>query len=133
VQEGQPVKRGDILADIETDKAVAELESTAEGVLLRHVVKAGAVAEMGDVLAYVGQPGEPVPESGAVARPAGAPASASTTPPTPQASAGAGSRPQVSPMVRNLAARLGVDLALVHGTGAGGIITRDDVLKAGRK
>jgi pyruvate/2-oxoglutarate dehydrogenase complex dihydrolipoamide acyltransferase (E2) component len=133
VQEGQPVKRGDILADIETDKAVAELESTAEGVLLRHVVKAGAVAEMGEVLAYVGHPGEPVPGSGAAPAPAGTPAPVSPAAPTAQASAAAGPRPQVSPMVRNLAARLGVDITLVHGTGAGGIITRDDVLNAGRK
>ena len=133
VNEGQPVKRGDILADIETDKAVAELESTAEGVLLRHVVKAGVVAGMGEVLAYVGQPGESLPESGVVPTPAGTPAPVSTAAHTPQASPGAGPRPQVSPMVRNLAARLGVDLALVHGTGAGGIITRDDVLRAARK
>ncbi len=65
VQEGQRVKRGDVLADIETDKAVAELESTAEGVLLRQVVKAGVMAQMGDVLAYVGQPGESVPDPAA--------------------------------------------------------------------
>ena len=64
VQEGQRVKRGDVLADIETDKAVAELESTAEGVLLRQVVKAGVMAQMGEVLAYVGQPGESVPDHG---------------------------------------------------------------------
>ena len=67
VQEGQRVKRGDVLADIETDKAVAELESTAEGVLLRQVVNAGVMAQMGDVLAYVGQPGESVPDPSAPA------------------------------------------------------------------
>ena len=49
VREGDAVKRGDVLADIETDKAVAELESTAEGVLLNVVVKAGAMAGTGEV------------------------------------------------------------------------------------
>ena len=60
VKEGDSVKRGDVLADIETDKAVAELESTAEGVLLQCRVPAGAMARTGDVLAYVGQAGESV-------------------------------------------------------------------------
>src|SRR5215469_12067759 len=62
VREGEGVKRGEVLAEIETDKAVAELESTAEGVLLRQAVKAGDPARTGDVLAYVGQPGELLPD-----------------------------------------------------------------------
>lgn len=130
VQEGQRVKRGDVLADIETDKAIAELESTAEGVLLRQVVQAGVMAQTGDVLAYIGQAGEAVPDPSAVAASANGtaavvPAAAPTpTPSAPSAPA------RVSPMVRNLAAKMGIDLATVHGTGAGGVITREDVLKA---
>ena len=60
IKEGEAVKRGDVLADIETDKAVAELESTGEGVLLQVVVKEGDLARTGDILAYVGKPGESV-------------------------------------------------------------------------
>jgi len=57
VKEGDAVKRGDVLADIETDKAVAELESTAEGVVLKLVVNAGDMASTGDILAHVGKAG----------------------------------------------------------------------------
>jgi pyruvate dehydrogenase E2 component (dihydrolipoamide acetyltransferase) len=129
VQEGQQVKRGDVLADIETDKAVAELESTAEGVLLRQVVKAGVMAQTGDVLAYIGQPGETVPDPSTVASAASAAASAPVTS-APQATPGARAPLRVSPMVRNLATKMGVDLAALCGTGAGGVITREDVLNA---
>ena len=129
VQEGQKVKRGDVLADIETDKAVAELESTAEGTVLRHVVPAGAMAHMGDVLAYIGQPGESVPDPSAAAPTASAVATAPASS-APQPAAAPGAPARVSPMVRNLAAKMGVDLASVRATGAGGMITREDVLNA---
>jgi pyruvate dehydrogenase E2 component (dihydrolipoamide acetyltransferase) len=128
IQEGQRVKRGDVLADIETDKAVAELESTAEGVLLRQVVKAGVMAQNGEILAYIGQPGESVPDP--VASAVSAPASVTAAPAAPQSTAAPIAPVRVSPMVRNLATKMGVDLAAVRGTGAGGVITREDVLKA---
>ena len=140
IREGGPVKRGAVLAEIETDKAVAELESTAEGVLLRQAVKAGDPARTGDVLAYVGQPGELLPDLEATGPRTGVgalgmaritPASATVerlaVPPQPEANAS-----PVSPLVRNLAAKLDVDLAAVRGTGAGGVITREDVLLASR-
>lgn len=134
VQVGDPVKSGQVLADIETDRAVAELESTAEGVLLSHSLAPGSFARTGDVLAYVGQPGECAPLQTAATQ------AADTAVQTGEA--GKGSTPiggadrqppsRVSPIVRNLAAKLGVDLARVVGTGAGGIITREDVLLASR-
>ena len=62
VKEGESVKRGDILAEIETDKAMTDLESVAEGVLLKQVVPADTMAQKGDLLAYVGKPGEAIPE-----------------------------------------------------------------------
>jgi len=132
VQEGQRVKRGDVLADIETDKAVAELESTAEGVLLRQVVKAGVMAQMGDVLAYVGQPGESVPDPAVAASAASGAVAQAPVASAPQTATAPGAPARVSPMVRNLAAKMGVDLATIHGTGAGGMIMREDVLKASR-
>ncbi|MGD1101073.1 MAG: biotin/lipoyl-containing protein [Terriglobia bacterium] len=131
VKEGDFVKRGDVLADIETDKAVAELESTAEGVLLQCRVLAGAIARTGEVLAYVGQPGEAI-----IVDVGGMPAGED---PYQRKAGGHGEMPmgttpsgplRVSPIVRNLATKLGVDLQQVKGTGAGGVITREDVQRA---
>jgi pyruvate dehydrogenase E2 component (dihydrolipoamide acetyltransferase) len=154
VREGERVKRGEVLAEIETDKAVAELESTAEGVLLRHVVKPGEPARTGDILAYVGQPGEVVgegrsnlfgrqmdssqdqlerPEETKLAPPVGGPVAGGISAARAQSRAyGTGGPARISPVARNLAAKLGVDLATVHGSGVGGTITREDVLRASR-
>ena len=60
-QEGEQIKRGEALCEVETDKATTELESVAQGVLLRQVVAAGTEIEVGTVIAYVGQAGESVP------------------------------------------------------------------------
>lgn len=62
IEEGASVERGDALAEIETDKAVTELESFAEGVLLKQVVPAGAQVQAGDTVAWIGQAGESIPE-----------------------------------------------------------------------
>jgi len=129
VKEGDSVKRGDVLADIETDKAVAELESTAEGVLLQCRVLAGATARTGDILAYVGRAGETIIAEAASARGLEEPRKAGGQVEIPTSTAPS-RPPRVSPMVRNLAAKLGVDLQQVKGSGAGGIITREDVQRA---
>jgi len=123
--EGDNVKRGDPIAEIETDKATGELESVAEGVLLKQLVPAGETVQTGEILAYVGAAGEAVPVAEDTAR---REESAVRSPTTQRPAQG----PRVSPVVRNLAKRLGVDLANVQGTGQGGIITRDDVLGASR-
>jgi pyruvate dehydrogenase E2 component (dihydrolipoamide acetyltransferase) len=119
--EGDKVKRGDILCEVETDKAVTELESVASGVLLRHVVPAGEEIAVGDVIAYVGEPGEALPDTDA--GPTTESDNASPGEPVAQNTAGNA----VSPLIRNLAERLGVDLSTVDGTGPGGRITREDV------
>lgn len=111
VDEGDSVHRGDILAEIDTDKATMELESIADGILLRRLVAEGSTAESGDLLAWIGAQGESI-----------------ETPPAPKPAPPA---PRVSPVVANLAAKLGVDLNTIRGTGAGGVIMRDDVLRAG--
>ncbi len=132
VREGERVKRGQILAEIETDKAVAELESTAEGVVLLQVVSAGGTARTGDVLAYVGEPGEIIPEgSEGLAAPMRAEAAEQAAKETPSPAAKVAA-PRVSMVVRNLAAKENVDLAKIAGSGPGGIITREDVLRASR-
>jgi len=125
VKEGDRIKRGDVIAEIKTDKAASELESVAEGVVLKLVVALGTAATKGDVLAYVGQPGEALPDFLAADSDAGD-ATGPLAPPTRAAAKGA----RISPMVRNLAAKLGVDPATLRGTGQDGTITREDVIQA---
>lgn len=60
-QEGQQVKRGEALCEVETDKANTELESVAEGTLLKQLVAEGTEITVGTVIAYIGKPGEPIP------------------------------------------------------------------------
>lgn len=60
-QEGDSVKRGEPLCEVETDKATTELESAAKGVLLKHMVAEGAEVTVGTIVAYVGEAGESVP------------------------------------------------------------------------
>lgn len=125
-EEGDTVRRGDPLCEVETDKAVSELESIAEGVLIKRVVAEDTDVDQGAVLAYVGVAGEPVPESPPATASAGrvddAPAGGRAQTPAAGRS--------VSPLIRKLADREGVDLERVTGTGPGGTITRDDVMAA---
>ncbi len=119
---GGAVALGDELVEIETDKAVTALESTAAGTLLRQVVGEEETAHTGDILAYVGQPGDAIPDDApAAAEPTATPRTSVETAPKHAA---------MAPIVRNLAAKLGVDLATVRGTGQGGVVTRVDVLTA---
>ena len=123
-QEGEPVNRGDPLCEVETDKATDQLESVAAGVLLRQVVPDESVVRSGTVIAYIGSPGEIIQEEVAPA-------------PTPNQASEAGqvamktkTKRKVPPVIRNLARREGVDLDTVTGSGPGGRITREDVLRA---
>jgi len=122
----EPVKRGDILCAVETDKAVMDLESIADGVLLAQVVKEGTEIEQGTVIAYIGTPGEPV--GGESVPAAGNPARKPATQPAAKKS-DAG----ISPLLRNLAKMHGVDPTLIAGTGPEGRITREDILRAAQE
>lgn len=126
-KESELVKRGEPLCEVETDKAVSELESIAEGAVLKLLAEEGSELKQGAVIAYVGSLGEPVPGAAPAETSDGAaPTVASRPAPTRPA-------PAVPPMVRNLARELGVDLERVTGTGPGGRITRDDVTQAARQ
>ena len=59
-KEGEAVKKGDALCELETDKATTELESFVEGVLLEQLVEADSEIEIGTVIAYIGQAGEEI-------------------------------------------------------------------------
>lgn len=60
-QQGEPVAKGEVLLEVETDKAVMEVESDADGVLLRIEADKEQVRKCGEMLAWIGQPGERIP------------------------------------------------------------------------
>jgi pyruvate dehydrogenase E2 component (dihydrolipoyllysine-residue acetyltransferase) len=138
--EGDPVKSGDTLAEVETDKAVMELVARADGQLIKVVVPEGTTVPVGNVVAWIGKPGEKVDgtgsqESGAgVAKPAAASAPARAPAPAPPAPTPApvaaqpdATRVKASPLARRIAKDVGVDLKLVQGSGPGGRVIKRDV------
>lgn len=129
--EGDSVAAHEAIAEIETDKAVVEIESSVSGSVLKIVVAEGSTVPVGETIAYIGQVGEEVLEG--TAAPAASPqattlVAAASTPVVPPTGGGADAK--ASPIARKLAAEHGVDLKKVTGTGPGGRITRDDVLAA---
>ncbi len=140
--EGDAIAKGDVLAEIETDKATVEVESSFSGVVARHLVEAGAIVPVGTPIAVIGAEGEEVkdvpglsgtPEN-APAPAAAAPAPAAPAAPQPAAAPVSSGPVVASPLARRIAADNGLDLAAVRGTGPGGRIVKRDVeaaLKAG--
>jgi pyruvate dehydrogenase E2 component (dihydrolipoamide acetyltransferase) len=127
---GDRVQRGEIVADVETEKGLIEVEIFVTGVLERILVEPGQTVPVGTVLATVQEEGEPA----AVAPPAAppprlaGPAAAAPSPAAPPAPAG--ERLRISPAARARAARLGVDLGTLRGTGPDGAVTLEDVERA---
>lgn len=125
---GDRVERGEPLLAVLSEKAEVELEAPATGLLLKVMVQAGEEAPVGAVLAWIGQPGE---ESGldSPAQPQPDPAHEKRAPPS--APGGREKQPGVgvraSPAARRLAARYGISLDRVEGTGPSGSITPADV------
>ena len=134
-QEGETVDRGEVIADIETDKATVEFEAYTGGVLGRIVAQEGIAVPVGDLIAIITEPGESVPEvEAASAPPAATPAPAPAPPAAPVTVAAAEPAPapadgqvRASPIARRLARERGIDLALVAGTGPNGRITERDI------
>jgi pyruvate dehydrogenase E2 component (dihydrolipoamide acetyltransferase) len=128
-QPGDRVSRGDIIAEVETEKGLIDVEVFASGVIERILVQPGATVPTGTALAVIREdaPGAaPTP-----AAEAAVPATAGPPPAVPLAAEPArGARVRVSPLARKLAATLGVDPTVLRGTGAGGAVTREDVERA---
>jgi pyruvate dehydrogenase E2 component (dihydrolipoamide acetyltransferase) len=135
VKVGDTVSSGDIMAEIETDKATMEFEAVDEGVIVSIDVAEGTdEVKVGTIIAQLAGEGEdasaaPAPAAAApVAAPAAAPAPAAAAPaaaPAPRAASG--DRISASPLARRIAAQKGVDLAGVAGTGPNGRIVKADV------
>jgi pyruvate dehydrogenase E2 component (dihydrolipoamide acetyltransferase) len=146
-KEGDAVKSGDMLAEVETDKATMELECFFDGTLLKIFAPGGSQVALGAALCAIGKPGEKVEAPAAKRAPAmppsttAVPAAVAPTPsvgqvsdlthsqPTTVAHA-AGKRIKISPLAKKLAAEKKIDPARVIGTGPGGRIVRADILAA---
>lgn len=145
-REGDPVRRGEPLAEIETEKVVIEIESYDAGVLRKIVAPADQVVPVGHPIAVIAGADEdisglvpgpvPAPAGPAVAVP---PAAVGQAPspaaqPVPQAIAAPSEEPlRVSPVAQRLAEERGIDVRQVSGTGPGGRITKEDVLAYAEK
>ncbi len=126
---GDAVRKGEIIAVVETDKASFDIESPADGALIAIQAKAGSVVPVGEAIGLIGAPGETLDEVKAPVAPSPPAPEPSTTRAMPVAVAPAcrPARLKISPAARALAEELGVELDGLVGTGDDHIITRDDV------
>ena len=139
--EGDSISRGDKIAEIETDKTVVEMEAYAEGLLRKIVVPEGTLVQVGTIIAFIGDPGDDIPDipeadpaaeapkveaTGAASTPAPVQQAAPTPALAPVAVA-PGGRVKASPIARKLAEEKGFDISSITGTGPGGRITKTDV------
>jgi pyruvate dehydrogenase E2 component (dihydrolipoamide acetyltransferase) len=140
-KEGEPTVKGEPLLEIETDKAVVEVEATADGILAGIKSREGDVVPVGSVIAWIVQPGEVLPSEAsdataaaptarAVSASAGAARAPSeqSGPSSGAASAALAAGARLSPKARRLAKEHGVDVSKVTPTGPDGSITTEDVL-----
>ncbi len=135
-KEGDPVKTGETLAEVETDKAVMELVARADGQLVKILVPEGKTVPVGDPVAYIGAPGEKVGDGGPAVPAAagkgmgeggrGLPPPPPTPAPAPQTTV-ADERVKASPLAKRIARETGVDLKLVSGSGPGGRVVKRDL------
>jgi len=131
-QEGDAVKTGDTLAEVETDKAVMELVARADGQLIKVMVPEGSTVPVGSVVAYIGAPGEKVEgagsgEQGAATTKPAAPAAAPPPQPTPASAPADATRVKASPLAKRIAQETGVDLKSLQGSGPGGRVVKRDL------
>lgn len=132
-KEGETVARGEVLADIETDKATVEFEAFTSGVLGKIMAEAGVVVPVGELIAVITAPGEDVPDNltQAKAEPASTSVNAApqVAPILGSAVAANSGEVRASPIARRLARERGINLGDISGTGPGGRIVEKDVLE----
>ena len=118
--EGDPVEKGQAIAEIETEKATVEIEAAAAGILARIIVRAGETVPVGTLIGVIAEAGEEV---------------AAVTVPVPVSETGEGAAPsearvKASPVARKMAEEAGLDLSRIKGTGPGGRVVERDVQAA---
>ena len=148
-KEGEKVEAGDVLCEVETDKATMDYESTQEGILLKIIMEAGTTANLGEAIAILGEQGESIDDllkeaktapaeksSANVTSESGTAGSAASPAPTASPEAGrdhghtassASGRIKASPLARKIAQQRNIDLRMVQGSGPGGRIVKQDV------
>jgi pyruvate dehydrogenase E2 component (dihydrolipoamide acetyltransferase) len=129
-QEGEPVRKGEMLLEVETDKAVVEVEAAADGILAGVTAKPGDEVQVGRTIAWLVQPGETPPTTASpdvvTGRRTDASVPAAVAPTVSSPASGA----RISPKARRLAQEKGIDITRLTGSGPGGEILADDVLAA---
>ncbi len=142
-KEGDEISTGDILCEVETDKATMDYESTVEGTLLKIISPEGSQVKVGEMIGIAGKPEEDIsglisqaaPETEKVETRKKAPSEevhkqpAQNLPPSAQEHL----RVRASPLARQLASESGIDLQSVEGSGPGGRIIKEDIEKAVKK
>lgn len=145
--EGDTIKAGDVIAEIETDKATMEVEAVDEGILKKIVIKQGSqnvpvnsliavLVEEGeekyDLEEFIAKNGQAIAQAESSAPEASAQPSNTVSLPEEKSKIAVSSRVFASPLAKRIAANEGVDLKYVQGTGPGGRIIKDDVLQAAK-
>jgi pyruvate dehydrogenase E2 component (dihydrolipoamide acetyltransferase) len=156
--EGDPVEKGQAIAEIETDKATVEIEAAAAGILTRIIVHAGETVPVGTLIGVIAEAGKEVAAGSAPAPSASAPSPSPQAPPPPSSappppptaplpqpsatpsptpvpeagedSAPSGVRVKASPVARKMAEEAGIDLSRIKGSGPGGRVVERDVQAA---
>ena len=129
-REGDEVASGDIIAEIETDKAVVEIEAFDSGVLRQTLIGEGTTVPVGEIIAVIAAADEevaerPAPKAAPAKAPAASPPPAAPAQPTPAPAARG--EVKASPLAKREAQKLGIDIAAVPGTGPNGRVTKKDV------
>jgi pyruvate dehydrogenase E2 component (dihydrolipoamide acetyltransferase) len=126
-QEGEPVRKGEMLLEVETDKAVVEVEAAADGILAGVTAKPGDEVQVGRTIAWLVQPGETAPTTAspdvATGRRTDTSVPAAVAPTVSSPASGA----RISPKARRLAQEKGIDITRLTGSGPGGEILADDI------
>jgi pyruvate dehydrogenase E2 component (dihydrolipoamide acetyltransferase) len=131
-QIGDAVSAGDVIAEIDADKATVEVPATASGVITQFLFEPGAVLKVGQPIAYIEPSGAaaasaPAPTAAPAAASAAAAAPVSAAAPAVEEDGNLPGGVRATPIARRIAAERGIDLRAVTGTGPGGRITKDDV------
>lgn len=137
-QVGDAVHRGDIIAEVETEKGNIDVEVFSDGTIEKFLISPGERVPVGALMALIREDGPPTRAAQSSAAPAGGTLPESATAPSERPKIVPGRRAErhaverlaISPSARRLARELGVDPAIVHGTGHGGAITRKDIEQA---
>jgi pyruvate dehydrogenase E2 component (dihydrolipoamide acetyltransferase) len=126
-QEGDEVKRGDIIAEVETSKVTVEVEAYSSGILRKILVPEGRTVPVGEVVAIIADRDEPIPGVAEKAAPRERAPQAVKEAPTPVGAEEEAPRIPASPIARRMAREQGLDLRQVTGTGPGGRIIKEDI------